>query len=183
MIKFCLSERFFLKIFVVSHYIFFKDRDRAYLRSIKDHGTFPRSDRDLLAIDASLSTDHADGQVRMKAIIFTSHRVKTLKTWCVLTLVITCLICATSNSVLYIIYSCMCRTEPTVMAAWCRCGGHMQHQCAILFFSMLSIVLNPSAGAITDHSQSAIDTFPYFKSKLYVEHSVTESLYSFYRMG
>ena len=43
----------------------------------------------------------------------------------------------------------------------------------VLFVSSRSgIVLNPSAGAITDHSQSAKDIDPYFKSQLYVEDSV-----------
>ena len=42
---------------------------------------------------------------------------------------------------------------------------------SILFVSSRSgIVFNPSAGAITDHSQSANDIDPYFfKSQLYVE--------------
>ena len=35
--------------------------------------------------------------------------------------------------------------------------------------SRSGIVFNPSADAITDHSQSAKDTDPYFKSQLYVE--------------
>ena len=40
----------------------------------------------------------------------------------------------------------------------------------VLFVSGTSgIVFNPSAGAITDHSQSAKDIDPYFKSQLYVE--------------
>ena len=33
----------------------------------------------------------------------------------------------------------------------------------------LGIVSNPSAGAITDHSQSAKDIDPYFQSQLYAE--------------
>ena len=39
----------------------------------------------------------------------------------------------------------------------------------VLFVSRSGIVFNPSAGAITDHSQSAKDIDPYFKSQLYVE--------------
>ena len=40
----------------------------------------------------------------------------------------------------------------------------------VLFVSCRSgIVFNPSAGAITDHSQSAKDIDPYFKFQLYVE--------------
>ena len=35
--------------------------------------------------------------------------------------------------------------------------------------SRSGIVFNPSAGAITEHSQSAKDIDPYFKSQLYVE--------------
>ena len=40
----------------------------------------------------------------------------------------------------------------------------------VLFVSSRSgIVFNPSPGAITDHSQSAKDIDPYFKSQLYME--------------
>ena len=45
-------------------------------------------------------------------------------------------------------------------------------RCPCVYFfvsSKLGIVFNPSAGAITDHSQSAKDIDPYFKSQLYVE--------------
>ena len=35
--------------------------------------------------------------------------------------------------------------------------------------SRSGIVSNPSAGAITDHSQSAKDIDPYYKSQLYLE--------------
>ena len=41
--------------------------------------------------------------------------------------------------------------------------------------SSSGIVFNPSAGAIIDHSQSAKDIDPYFKSLLYVEDPATES--------
>ena len=40
--------------------------------------------------------------------------------------------------------------------------------CVLFASSMSGIVFNPSAGAITDHSQSAKDIDPYFKSQLYV---------------
>ena len=41
--------------------------------------------------------------------------------------------------------------------------------CVLFVSSKSGIVFNPSAGAITDHSQSAKDIDPYFKSQLYVE--------------
>ena len=41
--------------------------------------------------------------------------------------------------------------------------------CVLFVSSRSGIVFNPSAAAITDHSQSAKDIDPYFKSKLYVE--------------
>ena len=41
--------------------------------------------------------------------------------------------------------------------------------CALFVSSRSGIVFNPSTGAITDHSQSAKDKDPYFKSQLYVE--------------
>ena len=41
--------------------------------------------------------------------------------------------------------------------------------CVLFASSRLGIVFNPNAGAITDHSQSAKDIDPYFKSQLYVE--------------
>ena len=50
---------------------------------------------------------------------------------------------------------------------WC---GHMQCPCVYWFVSSRSgSVFNPSAGAITDHSQSAKDIDQYFKSQLHVE--------------
>ena len=55
--------------------------------------------------------------------------------------------------------------------------------CVLLVSSRSGIVYNPSADAITDHSQSAKDVDPYFKSQIYVENLVTESRYSFYRKG
>ena len=41
--------------------------------------------------------------------------------------------------------------------------------CVLFVSSRSGIVFNPSAGAITDHSQSAKEIDPYFKSQLYVE--------------
>ena len=40
--------------------------------------------------------------------------------------------------------------------------------CVLFVYSRSGIVFNHSAGAITDHSQSAKVIDPYFKSKLYV---------------
>ena len=40
--------------------------------------------------------------------------------------------------------------------------------CVLFVSSRSGIVFNPSADAITDHSQSAKDIDPYFKSQLYV---------------
>ena len=49
-------------------------------------------------------------------------------------------------------------------------GGHYVMPVCVLFVSSRSgIVLNLSAGAINDHSQSAKDIYPYFNSQLYVE--------------
>ena len=42
--------------------------------------------------------------------------------------------------------------------------------CVLFVSSRAGIVSNPSTDAITDHSQSAKDTDPYFKFQLYVEH-------------
>ena len=41
--------------------------------------------------------------------------------------------------------------------------------CALFMNSRSVIVFNPSAGAITDHNQTAKDIYPYFKSQRYVE--------------
>ena len=41
--------------------------------------------------------------------------------------------------------------------------------CVLFVSSRSGIIFNPSAGAITDHSQSAKDIDLYFKSLLYVE--------------
>ena len=41
--------------------------------------------------------------------------------------------------------------------------------CVLFVSSRSGILFNPSAGVITDRSQSAKDIDPYFKSQLYVE--------------
>ena len=41
--------------------------------------------------------------------------------------------------------------------------------CVLIVSRRSDVVFNPSAGAITDHSQSAKDIDPYFKSVLYAE--------------
>ena len=41
--------------------------------------------------------------------------------------------------------------------------------CVLFVSSRSCIIFNPSTGAITDHSQSAKDIEPYFKSQLHVE--------------
>ena len=41
--------------------------------------------------------------------------------------------------------------------------------CVLFVSSRSGIVFNPNAGAITDHSQSAMDIDPYFKFELYVK--------------
>ena len=43
--------------------------------------------------------------------------------------------------------------------------------CVLFVSRRAGIVFNPTAGAITDYSQSAKDIHPYFQSKLYVEDS------------
>ena len=56
--------------------------------------------------------------------------------------------------------------------------------CALFVSSRSDIVCNPSAGAITDDSQSAKNIDPYFKSQLYAEDpGHRKPVYSFYRMG
>ena len=54
----------------------------------------------------------------------------------------------------------------------------MRCPCVCCVSSRSGIVFNPSAGAITDHSQSAKDIDPHFRSQLYVENPATESRYS-----
>ena len=51
-----------------------------------------------------------------------------------------------------------------VTGVWC-----VMPVCVLFVSSRSNIVCNPSAGAITDHSQSAKDIDPYFKSQLFVE--------------
>ena len=41
--------------------------------------------------------------------------------------------------------------------------------CVLCVFSRSGIVFNPSASAITDHSESAKNIDPYFKSQLYAK--------------
>ena len=41
--------------------------------------------------------------------------------------------------------------------------------CVLFVYGKSGIVFNPSAGAIPDHSQSAKDIDPYFKSRFYVK--------------
>ena len=55
--------------------------------------------------------------------------------------------------------------------------------CVLFISSSSGIVFNPSTGAISDHSQSAKDIDPYFKSQLYVEDPGHRKPVSFYRMG
>ena len=55
--------------------------------------------------------------------------------------------------------------------------------CVLFVSSRSGIVFNPSAGAITDHSQSAKDIGPYFKSQLYVEDHGHRKQVLMYRMG
>ena len=47
----------------------------------------------------------------------------------------------------------------------------MMPVCVLFESSRSGIVSNPSAGAITDHKQTAKDIDPYVKSQLYVEDS------------
>ena len=57
-----------------------------------------------------------------------------------------------------------------VTGVWCGEVGICDARVCVLFVSSrLGIVFNPNAGAITDHSQSAKDIDPCFKSQLYVE--------------
>ena len=55
--------------------------------------------------------------------------------------------------------------------------------CVLFVSSRSGIVFNPSAGAITDHSQSAKDIDPYFKSQLYVEDPGHRKPVLIYRTG
>ena len=57
-----------------------------------------------------------------------------------------------------------------VTGVWCGEVGISDTSLFLLFVSSSSgIVFNPSAGAITDHNQSAKNKDPHFKSQLYVK--------------
>ena len=56
-----------------------------------------------------------------------------------------------------------------VTGVWCGEWTYAMPVCVLFVSSRSGIVFNPSAEAITDHSQSAKDMDPYFKSQLYVE--------------
>ena len=69
---------------------------------------------------------------------------------------------AASCSVLYTVYIAY-----AVTGVWCCEVGICDARACVLFVSSRSaIVFNPSAGAITDHSQPAKDIDQYFKSQL-----------------
>ena len=71
-----------------------------------------------------------------------------------------------------------------VTGVWCSDVGICDARVCTVFVSSRSvIVFNPSAGSITDHSQSAKDRDPYFKSQLYVEDPGTDNRYSVYRIS
>ena len=63
---------------------------------------------------------------------------------------------------------------------WC---GRWAYAMPVCLQFMYGIVFKMSADAIIDHSQSAKDIDPYFKSQLYWRTPVIESWYSLYRMG
>ena len=93
----------------------------------------------------------------------TSHGVRT---WHILAQ-ISQVIFAASRSLNYMAYIALVVTG--VVVWW---GGHMRSvmpECVLFVSSRSGIVFNPRAGASTDHSQSAKDIDPYFKSQLYVE--------------
>ena len=68
-----------------------------------------------------------------------------------------------------------------------ECGAVMwayaMPACVLFVSSRSRIVFNPSAGAITDHSQSANDIDQYFKSRLYVEDHGHRTPVIFYRLS
>ena len=76
------------------------------------------------------------------------------------------MIFAASRSVPYMAY-----TTHVVTIVWCGAVGICDSLCVLFVFSRSGIIFNPSVDAITDHSQSANDIDPYFKSHLYVEDS------------
>ena len=69
-----------------------------------------------------------------------------------------------SRSVPYMAY-----IAHVVTGVWCGEVGICDARVVLFLSSRSGIVFNPSAGAITDHCQSAKDIDPYFKSHLYVE--------------
>ena len=86
-----------------------------------------------------------------------------VRTWRILAQVITGDFAA-SQSVPYITY-----IAHVVTGVLCvEVGICDAHVCSVVF-SDSGIVFNPSAGSITDHSQSSKYRDPYFKSQLYVE--------------
>ena len=70
-------------------------------------------------------------------------------------------ICAASRSLPYMAY-----IAHVVTGVWCSEVDICDSVCALFVSSRSGIVFNPSAGAITDHSQSAKDIDSYFKSQL-----------------
>ena len=71
---------------------------------------------------------------------------------------------AASRSVPYMAY-----ITHVVTGVWCVKWANAMPVCVLFVSRRSSIVFNPSAGAITDHSQSAKDIDPYFKSQLCVK--------------
>ena len=61
------------------------------------------------------------------------------------------------------------RIAYVVTCVWCAELAFAMPMCVPFASSKSDIVFNQSAGTITDHSQSAKDIDPYFKSQLYVE--------------
>ena len=86
-----------------------------------------------------------------------------VRTWRILAQIITCDFCCFSQRALHGV------RIPWSHGNVVRWGGHMRCSCVLFVANRSGIVFNPSAGAITDHSQSAKDRDPYFKSQLYVE--------------
>ena len=56
-------------------------------------------------------------------------------------------------------------------------------ECVLFVSNRSGIVFNPSASALTDHSQSAKDIDSYFKSQLYVKDAGHRKPVFIYRMG
>ena len=100
-----------------------------------------------------------------------------VRTWRILAQVITCDICCFSQRALHVVHS------PCSFRSVVRWGGHMRGSYVCCVSSRSGIVYNPSAGVITDHSQTAKDIDSYFKFSSMWRTQATESRYSFYRMG